>query len=42
MVDGLANHAFSLPLGFYSFPSPSEISELVTEDANGSTHELVL
>ncbi|CAA7031671.1 unnamed protein product [Microthlaspi erraticum] len=38
VADGLANHAFSLPLGFHSFPSvPSKISELVMKDANGFT-----
>ncbi|CAA7049841.1 unnamed protein product [Microthlaspi erraticum] len=38
VVDSLANHAFSLPLGFHSSSSssPSDILELVTEDANGS------
>ncbi|CAA7016724.1 unnamed protein product [Microthlaspi erraticum] len=38
VADGLANHAFSLSLGFHFFPSsPFDILELVKEDALGST-----
>lgn len=38
VADGLANHAFSLPLGFHSFfSSPVEISTLLLEDVDGST-----
>ncbi|CAA7012828.1 unnamed protein product [Microthlaspi erraticum] len=38
VVDALANHAFSLPFGFFSFTStPAEISALLLGDVNGST-----
>ncbi|CAA7030525.1 unnamed protein product [Microthlaspi erraticum] len=38
VADGLANYAFSLPLGFHLFTSAtSEISGLLLEDVNGSS-----
>ncbi|CAA7034573.1 unnamed protein product [Microthlaspi erraticum] len=38
VADGLANHAFSFPLGFYLFTSAlAEISALLLEDVDGST-----
>lgn len=36
LADGLANYAFSLPLGFYSFNLPPDIvNPILLEDANG-------
>lgn len=38
LADGLANYAFSLPLGFHLFESrPEAVSHVLLEDASGST-----
>ena len=36
LVDGLANYAFTLPLGFHLFDSaPDCVTPILLEDANG-------
>lgn len=39
LADGLANYAFSLPLGFNTFSSSSDVvNPILIEDANGAAY----